>query len=217
MGLREHWQQVHTTKDPARTSWYEGESRSSARVVEALLAGGAEERLDPKAPVIDVGAGSSAFVDDLLRLGFADVTLLDIAEGALDRVRKRLGRDPRVRCIATDVTNYEPDRCYALWHDRAAFHFLNDNAAQAAYRRVLAGAVRPGGYALVATFADDGPTTCSGLPVQRYGDTQLVEALTKDHLSHWTVRQTERMVHSTPFGTHQSFVRVLLRRTGDGG
>jgi hypothetical protein len=29
--------------------------------------------------------------------------------------------------------------------------------------------VVPGGSAIVATFAPDGPETCSGLPVMRYG------------------------------------------------
>ena len=36
----------------------------------------------------------------------------------------RTGPDAPVRCVRADLLEWEPDRRYELWHDRAVFHFL---------------------------------------------------------------------------------------------
>jgi len=57
-----------------------------------------------------------------------------------------------------------PLHAYDVWHDRAVFHFLTHAEDRRAYVRAVLRAVRPGGHVIVATFAEDGPTQCSGLP-----------------------------------------------------
>jgi len=41
-----------------------------------------------------------------------------------------------VNWIVADVTAWQPTRTYEVWHDRAAFHFLNAPEELAAYVRV---------------------------------------------------------------------------------
>ena len=60
------------------------------------------------------------------------------------------------------------------WHDRAAFHFLT--ADQDTYLEVWKRTLVPGGHAIIGTFAPDGPTGCSGLPVACY-DVALLRKL----------------------------------------
>ena len=161
-------------------------------------------------PVIDVGAGSSTLVDGLLDRGFTEVHLLDVAAPAFEAVRSRLGA--RAECphyIVADITTWEPTRSFELWHDRAVFHFLTEQSHRLAYRQVLSSALAAGGHAIVATFADDGPERCSGLPVRRYSADALVRANSQDCFARSKER---RSMHRSPGGALQSFVFVLFER-----
>ncbi len=92
--------------------------------------------------------------------------------------RARLGaRADRVRWLVADATNWEPEKPYDIWHDRAAFHFLTDEKDRAAYIERLRRGLKIGGHAIIATFALDGPEKCSGLPVVRYDGASLGQTL----------------------------------------
>jgi len=192
----QHWERIYGTKSVRDVSWYEPAATTSLAFIEA--AGALRDQ-----PIVDVGAGASVLVDGLLDRGFSDITLLDVSKTALDTVRSRLGeRGSKVHYVATDVTRWAPDRTFALWHDRAVFHFLTDEAAREQYRKVLASALRPGGAAIIATFADDGPERCSGLPVQRYSPDQLATELAPVA----RMVDSKRVTHKTPSGAEQRFV-----------
>lgn len=203
--VRDHWDAVYRTRPDARTSWHRARLDTSLRLLDAL-------DLDADAPIVDIGGGRSTFVDDLLERGHRDVSVLDIAAEALAQARARLGAaGDRVHWIAADVTVVElPATRYALWHDRAVFHFLVDAEARARYAATLARAVRPGGHAIVATFAPDGPARCSGLPVCRYAAATLAAAFAPA----FSLVASERDLHRTPTGGEQAFTYVLLRRVG---
>ena len=199
-----HWQQVYTTKSTDSVSWYRPHLDRSLAFIDAL-------GLDHDAPLLDVGAGASTLVDDLLARGFRDLTLNDIADAALAHTRERLGpsRAANVHFRVGDITTLDlPEAHYALWHDRAVFHFLTDAVQRSAYVAQAARAVRNGGHLLIATFAPDGPERCSGLPVQRYD----AETLAAVFAPHFERINDSREQHPTPFGTTQSFQYVLLRR-----
>jgi hypothetical protein len=66
----------------------------------------------------------------------------------------------------------------------------------------------PGGALVVATFADDGPTHCSGLPVHRYSTDELAETFAAG----FELEHCERDLHHTPTGAVQPFTWVVLRR-----
>lgn len=205
VAVRDHWDTVYRTRPEARTSWHRARLDTSLRLLEAL-------DLDAGAPVIDVGAGRSTFVDDLLARGLRAVSVLDIADEALVQARERLGTaGGRVHWIVGDATALElPAAHYALWHDRAVFHFLVEADARARYAATLARAVRPGGHAIVATFAPDGPERCSGLPVRRYA----AAALAAEFAPAFSLVASERDLDRTPAGGEQAFTYVLLRRVG---
>jgi trans-aconitate methyltransferase len=160
-------------------------------------------------PVIDIGGGASRLVDSLVEMNFRDITVLDLSESALASAKARLGRRAdHVEWIVADVTSWEPQRIYDLWHDRAAFHFLTDERDRAAYIARLTKSLKPGGHAIIATFAPDGPERCSGLPVMRYDAEGLGLALG----GAFELIETRRDEHLTPWGSKQRFQFSLFRR-----
>src|SRR5262249_20761732 len=134
-----------------------------------------EARVPSSASIIDVGGGASTLVDDLLSGNFKDLTVLDLSGAALAAAKARLGaRAAKVKWIEANVLDAElPRHAYDVWHDRAVFHFLTNDEDRHDYVRVVLHAVKPGGLVIVATFAEDGPTKCSGLPVMRYSASEL--------------------------------------------
>jgi ubiquinone/menaquinone biosynthesis C-methylase UbiE len=163
----------------------------------------------PGARILDVGGGDSTLVDDLVHGGFGDVTVLDIAPGALERARQRLGSGGmNVRWIESDVLQAQlPERQFDVWHDRALFHFLIDAEARLQYISKAAVAVKSGGHLILATFASDGPERCSGLPTMRYSP----EELAREAREYFAPVETQREIHTTPEGTDQSFIYCRFR------
>jgi trans-aconitate methyltransferase len=154
-------------------------------------------------PILDVGGGASQLVDHLIALGHTDVSVLDIAPAALEAARARLGPAAKqAEWIAADVTTFQPQRRYALWHDRAVLHFLLTPSERAQYLGVLAASLAPRGHLVLATFGPQGPTRCSGLPVQRYSEEDLGALLGSD----FQLRRCEIENHLTPSGHHQQFL-----------
>jgi SAM-dependent methyltransferase len=205
MDPKQHWQRVYTGKPADAMSWHQPTAARSVAMIRRVAP-------DRGTPIIDVGGGASVLVNELLALGYERLTVLDLAASALDAARARLGTlATRVRWLEADVLTAElPPRGFGVWHDRAVFHFLTAPEDRAAYVRQVRRAVRPGGFVLVATFADDGPERCSGLPVARYS----AEALHREFGGEFELIGSERDAHHTPDGAVQSFVYCLCRWTG---
>lgn len=202
MGTKEHWERVYTTKSVERVSWYQAHAEQSLRMIRGTGA--------PKtAAIIDVGGGASTLVDDLLDDGYARITVLDISSAALAVARERLGdRAGRVTWIEADITTAQlPRQHFAIWHDRAVFHFLTSPADRRAYVQVVTRSVQPGGHVIVAAFSDEGPLQCSGLDVMRYGSEQLHD----EFGSTFELVESFRESHRTPAGTIQEFVYCYCR------
>lgn len=191
---RSHWNSVYTTKNEDEVSWFEQNPDLSVELLR-------EAGLATDMAVIDIGGGASRLVDALVGLNLADITVLDLSEAALQTARSRLKNAGGINWIASDVTAWVPDRQYDLWHDRAAFHFLTAESDQRAYVATLSRALRPGGRAVIGTFALDGPDKCSGLPVARYDAASLQAVLGKD----FKLLFSRRHDHSTPWGSSQKF------------
>jgi len=159
------------------------------------------------ASVIDVGGGASPLAGALLERGFGDVTVLDISAAGMAHARQRLGaRAEQVSWLVADVRTWVPERHYAVWHDRAVFHFLISAQDRQRYLGVLAGATEPDAVAVFGCFAPDGPQYCSGLPVTRYSAADLVDELG----SGWTLISQDREEHRTPAGAVQPFTWAAL-------
>lgn len=198
-----HWQNVYRTRTADSVSWYRPHLEISLELLER-----AGVSVDSR--LIDVGGGASTLVDDLLARGLGRITVLDLSAAALDVARTRLGE--RARDVAWRVddvlTAALPAGGFDVWHDRAVFHFLTDPADAARYARQAALAVRPGGHAVIAGFAPDGPERCSGLPVARRSAQEIEQLL--GPAFRLLERRGER--HLTPAGGEQSFEYALLTR-----
>jgi SAM-dependent methyltransferase len=199
----DRWENVYATLMSTELSWYEREPTTSLRLVEEAAPG-------PSAAVVDIGAGVSTLVDRLLADRFGDVTVLDISQHALDLVRERLGEraEQAVTFVHEHVVKWKPSRTFDVWHDRAVFHFLTDPTARDRYVDLAARSIPAGGTLILATFALDGPTRCSGLPVTGYSATDLEETFS----AHFKLVQSEREDHVTPGGVVQPFTWAVLER-----
>ena len=194
---RKHWEHVYESRPSDAVSWYQPHALRSLDLIRRVAPG-----LDAR--VLDVGAGASTLVDDLLDAGMTQLSVLDISAAALRVARERLGARARaVRWIEADITAVplEPGSV-DVWHDRAVFHFLTDPAERAAYVAQVRRAVRPGGHVIVAAFGPDGPLQCSGLPVVRYAPGELHAQFGEA----FELVEHQSEDHRTPWGAVQHFV-----------
>jgi len=205
MDRKQHWEQVYITKASDNVSWFQERADQSLELIH-------NTELGKDAAIIDVGGGASKLVDGLAEKGYTDLTVLDLSSAALDVAKQRLGKHAdAVHWIVGDITHVElPENRFDIWHDRAVFHFLTDPADRQAYVEQVMRSVRPNGHVIIATFAEDGPEKCSGLPVMRYKP----ESLHSEFGDAFLLVKHEKEAHHTPFGTVQQFVYCYCRKTG---
>lgn len=194
-GQRDHWDNVYYTKDEAEVSWFQETPNPSMDLL--TLVGAKTE-----SAIIDIGGGASRLVDTLVAIGFKDVSVLDLSSKALDVARTRLGdAGTQVKWITADAAEWEPPQLYDIWHDRAAFHFLNSELQTRSYIERIQRSLRIGGHVVIGTFALDGPEKCSGLDVTRYSKESLSALLGKG----FDLIDSREHKHSTPWGAFQKF------------
>jgi SAM-dependent methyltransferase len=200
VGDAEYWDQRYADIGDTAVSWFQDQPAISLALI--------DEVATPHASVVDVGGGASRLVDQLLAAGFRDITVVDLSQEALRASRDRVGEAP-VTWIATDIRDWQPARSFDVWHDRASYHFLTDPDDQKRYWQLVRESVAAGGVVIIATFAEDGPESCSGLPVTRYSHDALRAAMGDG----FEVLGTQREEHVTPTGATQSFQWTMARRT----
>ena len=197
MQPKDHWEKVYSSKNETQVSWFQEHAKLSMKLIQDVS-------IPITASIIDVGGGASTLVDDLFDKGYSDISVLDLSGAALSVARERLGgTGEHVKWLEANVLEMEfPKHAFDVWHDRAVFHFLTTQAQRQAYVKQVFHAVKNGGLVIVATFAEDGPTICSGLPVMRYGPDELHSQFGESFelLGH------ERESHHTPAGKEQKFV-----------
>ena len=204
MQSREHWEKVYQSKPADSVSWFQERALLSLQLIRntgVLLS----------APIIDVGGGASMLVDDLIADGYSNLTVLDLSSAAIDATRKRLGsgRSEKVQWLVADILEIELDvHAYAVWHDRALFHFLTEKEERQKYVHAAINALKPGGYLIVATFSENGPIRCSGLPARRYS----ADELHAEFGDSFDLVRHEKESHVTPSGGTQEFVYCCFQK-----
>ena len=200
----QHWETFYRNSGETEVSWFEQQPDLSLELIQSVLPHGGS--------VVDVGGGASRLVDTLLRQGTFDVTVLDVSEVALQLARARLGSAAeRAHWIAGDVTAASNIGPFDVWHDRAVFHFLTDPEDRRRYATLAAQSIRLGGYAILGTFAPDGPLKCSGLEVCRYDATGLAGELGPA----FRQQAERRYQHTTPSGKLQNFCFAVFQRVSN--
>jgi SAM-dependent methyltransferase len=197
MNAQTHWESIYSSKAPDAVSWYRPHLELSLDLIERCAN-------DRAASIIDVGAGESTLVDDLVSRGYQDLTVLDVSQTAIEATKYRLGQAAdNIHWLQGDITQVSlPPQAFAVWHDRAVFHFLTEPAQREAYVLSVLYAVKPGGHVIVSAFGPDGPTKCSGLDVIRYD----AEALHQEFGRRFRIEESAKEVHHTPWGATQHFV-----------
>lgn len=195
-----HWEQVYQTRQPEQMSWTQPVPKISLDYIRHL-------NLPKTARIIDVGGGENGLAASLIDEGFTNITVLDISAAAIERAKNVLGdKQSFVSWIVGDITKFEPQECYDLWHDRAVFHFLTTKQQRDDYLRIVDMAANR--YLVIATFSDTGPERCSGLPVCRYSEAQLTECFS----ANFSKLRCRTEDHVTPFGTRQNFIYCVFER-----
>lgn len=199
---RAHWEKVYTTRRAEQVSWYRPHLEISLDLIKSAAP-------QFEAQVIDVGAGESTLVDDLVALGYLNLSALDISPAALNVAKARLGASAeRVQWLVADVRTVRLDaHRFDLWHDRGVFHFLTRAEDRAAYVRQLVRTLKPGGHLIVAAFGPQGPSRCSGLEVIRYEP----HALHAEFGAAFTLVEHRTELHRTPAGAIQQFTYCVCR------
>jgi 2-polyprenyl-3-methyl-5-hydroxy-6-metoxy-1,4-benzoquinol methylase len=199
---KSHWEAVYMNKQADAVSWYQKHAACSLSLIHRT-------GVPKSAAIIDIGAGASTLVDDLTIEGYTNVSVLDLSAAALSASKQRLGsRGAKVQWLEADVTTAVlPRHGYDVWHDRAVFHFLTEPQQRHAYVEKVLCSVKPGGHVIVATFAEDGPATCSGLPVMRYS----ADGLHEQFGDAFALVHHAKEAHRTPSGGVQQFVYCYCR------
>lgn len=202
---KKHWENVYQCKSPLEVSWFQENPALSLRLIKAAA-------VDLAAPVIDVGGGASLLVDKLCATGYRDISVLDVSAAALNHAKQRLADKPcNVQWLEQDITAFTPPRQYALWHDRAVFHFLTDPDDRKKYIATLKKALKPGGQVIIMAFAIDGPLKCSGLDIVQYDSNTLMTTLGPG----FELLEKGHETHMTPAGNQQKFAYFRLNRVPD--
>jgi SAM-dependent methyltransferase len=201
---KEHWDRVYVKKASSDLSWFQGEPATSLSLIR-------QAGLGPDDWLIDVGGGTSRLLAHLLAEGYRNLSILDISETGLETARAQLGdRAAEVEWFECDVLDFEPPHRWALWHDRAVFHFLTSPDDRGRYCSVLNRGLEPSGHLMLSTFALDGPPRCSGLEVTRHSPESLQALLGPEYRLLGSMNES----HRTPTGGTQSFLYAWFQRSG---
>ena len=202
MSNKDHWEKIYSTKEIDGVSWYQETPTTSLNIIDSL-------KLNLNTSIIDIGAGKSFLADNLLDLGYNDITILDISRNALNEVTRRVGKkNHKIKCIESNVIDLSSGQKYDVWHDRAVFHFITNNQEREKYLDLLNSSLNKDGCLIIGTFSEDGPLKCSGLEVQRYSVKDLRELLKPD----FKFIDGFKEVHDTPFNTSQSFTFCTFKK-----
>lgn len=196
----DHWENVYETKNPDQVSWTQEKPQTSLDFIHSC-------GLDKDAKIIDIGGGDSHLVDFLLDEGYENITVLDISSKALEKAKARLGdKAQKVKWIVADITEFDTDETYDIWHDRAAFHFLTTSEQILKYTSIAKKNIQ--GFMIIGTFSKNGPTRCSGLEIQQYDE----HSMTAEFESDFEKIKCHTVNHTTPFDTLQNFVFCSFKK-----
>lgn len=197
---KNHWETVYETKNPNEVSWTQEIPKTSLDFIKSF-------DLTKKSKIIDIGGGDSKLVDFLIEEGFENITVLDISAKAIDKAKARLGVNAeKVNWIVSDITEFESNETYEVWHDRATFHFLTSEEQIQKYMETARKSVS--GYLTVGTFSENGPKKCSGLDIKQYSE----ETLTAEMENGFEKIKCITEDHTTPFETKQNFIFCSFKR-----
>ena len=200
MEKKKHWESIYQTKKIDGVSWYQKSPTESINLIQKFSTKNSDM-------IIDIGCGKGFLADNLLKLNYKNITLVDISLNALNEVKERL-KNKSLNFIETDVLNLKPENTFDIWHDRAVFHFIINKENVEKYISLCDEYINENGILIIGTFAEDGPLKCSGLEIKRYS----IESLKQLFKENFEFIEGFKKLHTTPFGTQQSFTFCVFRK-----
>ena len=195
-----HWESIYNEKKPQDVSWFQKSPTTSLSIISSIS--------DINDRLIDIGGGASVLVDHLLKLGYLNLAVLDISGKALEYDKIRLGEKQRfIEWYENDITEFKPPHKFDIWHDRAVFHFLTDIKSRLSYINTIKETIKSGGFVIIATFAKDGPTKCSGLDIVQYDNYSIQLELGDE----FKLLESRPEIHLTPAGKEQRFIYFVFQ------
>jgi len=199
---KEHWEDVYEKKTDHQVSWYQDVPETSLRLINEL-------QLSLESSIIDIGGGNSNFTIELQKIGYKNLSVLDISGLALMRTKKKMGDASKaVHWMESDVLDLIELNQYDVIHDRATFHFLTHEDDIKKYVDVVSDAMIKGGHLVISTFSLTGPEKCSNLQVSQYSSSTL-SLLFKEN---FVLTRSFNEIHTSPYDTTQDFVFCVFTR-----
>ena len=201
--LKDHWNNTYLNGSSEKLGWYESDPSTT---IDLILKTG----LYKTDTILNVGAGNTTLVDELLKNGYSNLIATDISDISLKKLENRVGKD-KVEFIVDDLTNpvnlinIPPVN---LWVDRAVLHFFTERKDQEAYFELLKNKVKGNGFVLFAEYNLEGATRCAGLPIHRYSK----EILSKELGSEFELIESFDFIYTMPSGDKRPYLYALYKR-----
>ena len=193
---KQHWENVFATKSETEVSWYQEKPDTSLQFF-------GRNKIPKTAKILEIGGGDSYLIDNLLEQGYESLTLLDISENAIERIKKRFGeKSEKVNFVVSDILDFSSIEKFDVIHDRASFHFLTKEEDIQKYATLLSDILERNGLYFVGTFSESGPLKCSGLDITQYSKEKFLNIFGND----FSLLNSFEEVHKTPFETTQNFI-----------
>lgn len=205
INYKDYWNAAYTKNTTEKLGWYEESSKETIELIK-------ETKVEKDARILNVGAGSSLLIDELVQEGYSQLIANDLSEKALNDIKERLKEDAsKVDFIVDDLVNptalNDIDKV-DVWNDRAVLHFFLKEEEQQAYFNLLKKLVKVGGYVIIAVFAKDGAEKCCGLNLQRYNTEMLQEKLG----ANFSLEKSFNHTFVNPYGGERPYVYSLFKR-----
>lgn len=202
---KSHWNKAFDRTDVNNLGWYEENPKPSLDLIKKC-------NLPIDSSILNVGAGATTLVDELINQGYKNIIANDLSSSALNKLKERLGSNSnKVNWIEDDLT--KPNELNSLkdidlWHDRAVLHFFYDKKDQDTYFNLINKVVKKNGYVIIAAFHLNGAPKCCGLPVHRYDEIMLKERIGSD----FELAESFEYTYLNPMGDPRKYIYTLFNR-----
>ncbi|TXD48448.1 class I SAM-dependent methyltransferase [Polaribacter sp. IC073] len=201
---KKHWNAAYNKISTEKLGWYEENSAQTLALIK-------ETKIAKNATILNVGAGSSTIIDNLLAAGFSNIIANDLAEASLTSLKSRVGDSDKVQFLVDDLLN--PSKLKRLkkidlWNDRAVLHFFLKDEEIATYFNLLKKILKPNGFVIIAVFAENGAEKCCGLPLKRYS----VAMLQKNLGANFELIKSFNHTFVNPNGDDRPYIYSLFQR-----
>lgn len=208
MTYKMHWESVYCTTPVNKLGWYEEKPIPSLKLLEQC-------ELGREAKILNIGAGATTFVDELVKNNYKNIIANDISNNALYVLKQRLGESHKnIKWVVDDLTkpnSLKTENNVDLWYDRAVLHFFIEEEDKNTYFNLLDATVKQGGYVIIAVFNLNGAEKCCKLPINKYS-TQMLQ----DRLGHnYKLLNAFNYIYTNPNGHPRPYVYTLFKKMND--